>query len=81
MQYYSAIKRNKCESVELTWMHLEPVMQSEVSQKEKNILTCIYMESGIKVLVNLFAGKEWKQTQRKVLWTSWGKERWNELRR
>ena len=64
MQYYSAIQRNKCESVELRWMHLEPVMQSEVSQKEKNILTCIYMESGIKVLVNLFAGKEWKHRPR-----------------
>ena len=29
-------KRNKCESVELRWMKLEPVTQNEVSQKEKN---------------------------------------------
>ena len=36
MEYYSAIKRNKFESVVVRWMTLEPVIQSEVSQKEKN---------------------------------------------
>ena len=35
MEYYSAIKRNKSESVELRWMNLEPVIQYKVSQKEK----------------------------------------------
>ena len=29
-EYYSAIKRNKFESVLLRWMNLEPVIQSEV---------------------------------------------------
>ena len=46
MDYYSAIKRNECESFELMWMDLEPVIQSEVSQKEKNkyhILTHVYV--------------------------------------
>ena len=38
--YYSAIKTNTFESVLVRWMNLEPVMQSEVSQKEKNI-SCI----------------------------------------
>ena len=33
MEYYSAIKRNEFESVELRWMNLEPVMQSEISQR------------------------------------------------
>ena len=33
---YSAIKRNRFESVIMRWMNLEPVIQSEVSQKEKN---------------------------------------------
>ena len=40
-----AIKRNKFESVEVKWLNLDPVIQSEVSQKEKNkyhILTHIY---------------------------------------
>ena len=36
MEYYSAIKRNEIESFVLTWMDLESVIQSEVSQKEKN---------------------------------------------
>ena len=35
MDYYSAIKRNAFESVLMRWMKLEPIMQSEVSQKEK----------------------------------------------
>ena len=43
--YYSAIKRNACESVLLRWMNLEPIIQSEVSQNEKDkyqILMHIY---------------------------------------
>ena len=36
MEYYSAIKKNSFESVLMRWMNLEPIIQSEVSQKEKN---------------------------------------------
>ena len=36
MEYYSAIKRNALESVLMRWMNLEPIIQSEVSQKEKD---------------------------------------------
>ena len=45
MDYYSAIKKNAFESVLIRWMKLEPIIQSEVSQKEKHqysILTHIY---------------------------------------
>ena len=35
MEYYSAIKRNAFESVLVRWMNLEPIIQSEVNQKEK----------------------------------------------
>ena len=35
MEYYSAIKRNKVESFVEMRMHLESIIQSEVSQKEK----------------------------------------------
>ena len=45
MEYYSAIKRNEIESFVEKWMALETVIQSEVSQKEKNkycMLTHIY---------------------------------------
>ena len=46
MEYYSAIKKNTVESVLMRWMKLEPIIQSEVSQKEKhqyNILTHTYV--------------------------------------
>ena len=36
MEYYSAIERNEIGSFVETWMNLEIVIQSEVSQKEKN---------------------------------------------
>ena len=38
MEYYSAIKRKKVGSFVETWVDLESVIQSEVSQKEKNII-------------------------------------------
>ena len=45
MEHYSAIKKNAFESVLMRWMNLESIIQSEVSQKEKDkyhILTHIY---------------------------------------
>ena len=45
MEYYSAIKKNSFESVLMRWMKLEPIILSEVSQKDKDhysILTHIY---------------------------------------
>ena len=36
VEYYSAIKRNEIGSFVEMWMDLESVIQSEVSQKEKN---------------------------------------------
>ena len=47
VEYYSAIKMNTSDSVLTGWMNLEPIIQREVSQKEKNkyhILTRIYGE-------------------------------------
>ena len=44
-EYYSAIKRNEIESFVVRWMDIETVIQSEVSEKEKNkyhMLTHIY---------------------------------------
>ena len=35
MEYYSAIRNNAFESVLMRWMKLEPIIQSEVSQKKK----------------------------------------------
>ena len=45
MEHYSAIRKNISESVLMRWMKLEPIIQSEVSQKEKDkycVLTPIY---------------------------------------
>ena len=44
-EYYLAFKKNAFESVLMRWMKLEPIIQSEVSQKEKHqysILTHIH---------------------------------------
>ena len=78
MEYYSAIKRNAFESVLMRWMKLEPIIQSEVSQKEKHqysILTHIY---GIEKDGNDNpVRKTAKETQmyRTVFWTLWDRAR------
>ena len=63
MEYYSAIKRNEIELFVVRWMDLECVIQSEISQKEKNkyhMLTHIYgiQKKKKNVLKNLGAGQE-----------------------
>ena len=46
MEYYSAIKKNSFESILMRWMKPEPIIQCEVSQKEKYqySILIIYME-------------------------------------
>ena len=46
-EYYSAIKKNTFESVLMRWMKLEPIIQSEVSQKEKHQYTILMHIYGI----------------------------------
>ena len=61
MEYYSAIKKNTFESVLMRWMKLEPIIQSEASQKEKHqcsILTHIYMEFRKMVMTTLYARQQ-----------------------
>ena len=58
MEYYSAIKKNSFESILMRWMKLEPIIQSEVSQKDKDQyskLTHIYMEFRKMVMITLCA--------------------------
>ena len=53
--------KNMSESVIMRWMNLEPIIQSEISQKEKDryyILMHIYMESRKMVPMNLFARQQ-----------------------
>ena len=63
MEYYSAVKRNDIETFVVRWMGLETVIQSEVSQKEKNKYHMLTHINGIKkkkklVLTLLGAGQE-----------------------
>ena len=67
MEYHSDIKRNAFESVLMSWMNQEPIIQSEVSQKEKDkydILTHIYgiQKSGTEEFICRATVE--KQTQR-----------------
>ena len=48
MEYYSVIKRKTFESVLVKWMILEPIIQSEVSQKEKNKYCILRHINGIQ---------------------------------
>jgi len=47
MDYYSAIKRKAFASVLMRWMNVEPIIQSEVSQKEKDKYRILMHISGI----------------------------------
>ena len=63
MEYYSTIKKNTFESVLMRWMKLEPIIQSEVSQKEKyqySILMHIYMEFRKMVMMTLYVRQQKK---------------------
>ena len=59
MEYYSAIKMNTFESVLMRWMNLEPIIQNEISQKEKDkyCILSIYMES--RKMVTVFDKTTW----------------------
>ena len=48
MEYYSVIKRNTSESVLMSWMNLEFIIQSEVCQKE-NHKYCILMHISVSI--------------------------------
>ena len=41
MEYYSAIKKNKIMPFAATWMELEIIILSEISQKEKDMISLI----------------------------------------
>ena len=71
MEYQSAIKRNKTGSFVETWMDLETVIQSEVSQKEKNkycilMHICGIQKSGVDKLI--CKAEIETQTQRTNVW-------------
>ena len=64
MEYYSAIKKNTFESVLMKWMNPEPIIQSEVSQKEKAKYHTLMHISRRMVLKHLFTGQQWRNRHR-----------------
>ena len=75
---YSAIKKKTFESVLMMWMKLEPIIQSEVSQKEKHQYSKLTHIYGIQKDGNDNPVRETaKETQmyKTVFWTLWERER------
>ena len=75
MEYYSTVSRKASESVLMRWVNLEPIIQSEMSQKVKyHTLMHIYgiYKNGTEEFIYRAAVE--KQTGRIDLWT-WGEGR------
>ena len=84
MEYYSASKKSAFESVLMRWMKLEPIIQSEVSQKEKHqysILIHIYMEFRKMVTMTLYARQQKRHRYKEQTFGLCGRRRgWDDLR-
>ena len=78
MEYYSDIKKDTFESVLMRWMKLEPIIQSEVSQKEKHKYSILMHIYGILKDGNdnpLYEIAKETQMYRTVFWTLWERVR------
>ena len=78
MEYYSALKRSTSGSVLMRWMKLEPVIQSEASQKEKHQYCILMHICGILKDGNnnpICKAAQETQMQRTDFWTLWEKAR------
>ena len=70
------MKRNTSELLLMRWMSPEPIIQSEISQKEKNKyrIKLMYMESRRMILMNLFAEQRWRHRHREQTYgQGWGR--------
>ena len=78
MEYYSAIKKNTFESVLMKWMKLEPIIQSEVSQKGKHQYSILMHIYGIYKDGNdnpICKTEKETQMYRTDFWTLWERAR------
>ena len=73
MEYYSAIKKNTFESVLMRWIKLEPIIQSEVSQKEKHQYSMLLLLLSRFSHVRLCATHRRQPTRPRGPWDSPGK--------
>ena len=69
MEYYSAIKKNTFESILMRWMKLEPIIQNEVSQKEKhqNSILKHILEFRKTVTMTLYATQQKRHVKNRLL--------------
>ena len=83
MEYYSTIKKNAFESVLMRWMKLEPIIQTEVSQKEKHqysILMHIYMKFRKMVMMTLHVHSKRHRCIEQSVGLSGRRRGWDDLR-
>ena len=83
MDYYSIIKKSEFESVLMRWMNLEPIIQSEVSQKENTntVYSCIYIEFRKMVSMTLYARQQKRHRCKEQSFGLCGRRRgWEDLR-
>ena len=76
-------KKNAFESALMSWMNLEPIAHSELSQKEKDKYCILIHAYGIYkdgTDEPIFRAAMEMQTQRTGLRTQWGGKEWDELR-
>jgi len=80
MEYYSAIKKNTFESVLMRWRKLEPIIQSEVSQKEKHQYS-ILTQFRKMVMMTLYARQQKRHRCIELAYGLCGRGRgWDDLR-
>ena len=78
----TVIKKNAFESVLMRWMKLEPIIQSEVNQKEKDQYSILMHIYGIQKDGNnnpVYETAKETLMYRTVLWTLWERERGEDL--
>ena len=76
MEYYSAIKKNAFESVLMRWMKLEPIIQSEVRQKNAStVYKYIYMEFRKMVMMTLYVRQQKRHRYKEQTFGLWEKVR------
>ena len=79
MEYYSAIEKNAFESVLMRWMKLKPIIQSEVSQKQKH--QHIYTEFINMVTMTLYVRQQTRHRYKEQTFGLCGRRRgWDDLR-
>ena len=59
----------------MRWMKLEPIIQSEASQKEKHQYSILYMEFRKMVTITLYVRQQKRHRCIEVFWTLWERAR------